>query len=338
MAFVKLPLQILNQFPGSLKNREPREIRQVFQSPTIIEMVGRQKQPIFISLFLHGNETTSFYILQKLEEYIVSTDLPRSLIIFVGNVYAAEQNQRFLPGQQDYNRIWSPGNTIEHGLAERVKDYVRKRAPLFASVDIHNNTGTNPLYACINKMESSFIYLASLFSRNLVFFQEPSSVQSVAFAEFGPSVTLECGRPGNKVGVDKAFQYLLDLMHLGSLDMARALNDVSIYQTVGRVVLKPQFAGQFCFGGGEKLLIFPEDFEKLNFSKLSQGEVFAHYNGVSPPFFVYDQEGQDVFDQFFRIVNNEIRLKQPVIPSMLTMDQEVILQDCLGYLMKSVGG
>jgi hypothetical protein len=47
-----------------------------------------------------------------------------------------------------------------------------------------------------------------------------------------------------------------------------------------------------------------------------------------------DEQGQDVSDRYFLLADGEVRLRQGVMPSMLTRNQEVIRQDCLGYLME----
>jgi hypothetical protein len=49
---------------------------------------------------------------------------------------------------------------------------------------------------------------------------------------------------------------------------------------------------------------------------------------------IYDEQGCEVSDQYFLVDENELRLRSPVIPSMLTRDQSVIRQDCLCYLME----
>jgi len=142
--------------------------------------------------------------------------LPRSLSLFFGNVTAAGQNLRRLESQPDYNRIW-PGTEFsdcpETKMAKEIVSIMKKR-DVFASVDVHNNTGLNPHYACINHLDNQFLQLASLFGRLIVYFIRPKGVQSAAFAQICPAVTLECGRPGQQHGVEHAFEYLNSCLHL----------------------------------------------------------------------------------------------------------------------------
>ena len=78
---------------------------------------------------------------------------------FFGNVSAAKTGVRRLVGQADYNRIW-PGTQLsacpETRMASDIVGVMTQK-PLFASVDIHNNTGLNPHYSCINKLGAQFI-------------------------------------------------------------------------------------------------------------------------------------------------------------------------------------
>ena len=116
-----------------------------------MDLPGRERRPLFVSVLLHGNEDTGLAAAQEVLRRHLSRELHRSLLLFVGNVAAAAANVRTLPGQADYNRVW-PGTPTpdipEAHMARWVFDYAASRRP-FASIDIHNNTGLNPHYACI---------------------------------------------------------------------------------------------------------------------------------------------------------------------------------------------
>jgi succinylglutamate desuccinylase len=336
MDSLEIPLHLTHTLPAVLSDLESTGVREAFTTPTIIELEGRRKDPLFVSFLLHGNETTSFYVLKKLQAYLQTHPLQRSLILFVGNVYAAEAGVRFLEGQSDYNRVWLPGSTAEHDLAKRVLDHVSKGRKLFASVDIHNNTGKNPFYACINHLEDSSIYLGSLFSKTLVFFQNPDSAQSVVFSKICPSVTLECGQSGQQEGIEKAFQYLLDVIHLESLEHPSFKQEPQIFETVGRILLKEMINYSFDFSETDDPLQFAEDFESLNFGFIEAGSSFAKYQGQEPPFHVLNDNNQDVFEEYFAIYEGHLRVKKDFVPSMLTQNKDVIRQDCLGYIMRKI--
>jgi hypothetical protein len=52
------------------------------------------------------------------------------------------------------------------------------------------------------------------------------------------------------------------------------------------------------------------------------------------PLEVTDERGAEVGERFFRVEGNELRTTRTVMPSMFTLDERVIRQDCLGYLME----
>ena len=103
----------LHGLPDGFFDITTANIRTLFPKPTLIQLDGKGDDFLFISILLHGNEYTGLKVMQKiLAEH--ANDLPRSILMFVGNVRAAEANLRFLPDQVDYNRCW-PGTHMEPG-------------------------------------------------------------------------------------------------------------------------------------------------------------------------------------------------------------------------------
>jgi hypothetical protein len=49
---------------------------------------------------------------------------------------------------------------------------------------------------------------------------------------------------------------------------------------------------------------------------------------------VRNEAGEEIGERFFVIEDRELRIRRPVIPAMLTLDCEIIHQDCLCYLME----
>jgi hypothetical protein len=93
----------LHGLPDGFFDITTANIRSLFPNPTLVQLDGRDSQFLFISILLHGNEYTGLEVMQKiLAEH--AQDLPRSILLFVGNVRAAEANRRFLPDQVDYNK------------------------------------------------------------------------------------------------------------------------------------------------------------------------------------------------------------------------------------------
>lgn len=216
-------------------------------------------------------------------------------------------------------------------MAAEVVARMRSRG-CFASVDIHNNTGINPHYGCVNRLEGPYLHLASLFSRTVVYFTRPQGVQSMAFARLAPAVTVECGQSGSPGAAEHAAELVDSALHLARLP-EQVPGDVTVYHTVGAIRIPEKCT--FAFGDPDADLQLVDDLERLNFHELPVGTVFARVRSGSGAFFtVEDNEGREAAAEFFAREDDEIRLRRPAMPAMLTVNPEAVSQDVLGYLME----
>lgn len=333
-----LPFDQLDYLPDELLDADYRSLQTILPAPTLIHLPGKQPAPLFVSVLLHGNEPTGFEAVKLLLKKYNNKPLPRSLSLFLGNVSAANHDLRRFDGQPDYNRIW-PGTEIpdcaETEMAKAIVGVMKKRN-VFASVDIHNNTGLNPHYACINKLDNRFLQLASLFGRLIVYFIRPKGVQSAAFAELCPAVTLECGRPGQQHGVEHALEFLVSCLHLSELPRHQVLaQDIDLFHTVAQVKVDEKI--NFSFDQADTDLLLNQDIERMNFTEVSPGTVLGitrNTNGM--PLIARDEFGNIVTDNFFSIEDGGLQLNRLTMPSMLTLDERIIRQDCLCYLMERI--
>lgn len=329
-------LHEINSYPASLLTCNPKDLHRLFPQPTLLHLQGKTPRPLFVSVLLHGNETTGFVAIQQLLNKYKQLNLPRSMSIFFGNTQAAKYGLRRLDSQPDYNRIW-PGTELadcsETQLARQLVSIMRQKQ-LFASIDIHNNTGLNPHYACINSLDKRYLQLANLFSRLVVYFLRPLGVQSAAFAEICPAVTLECGRSDQQHGVDHAFEYLNACLHLTELGNSLVHSqDIDLFHTTAQVKIKENI--KFSFHDKTADLLFDKQLERMNFTEISAGSNFGIVkNNGSLPISAFDEQGLDVTAQFFTINNRHLQTIRNTMPSMLTLDERVIHQDCLCYLME----
>ncbi len=333
-----LHLKQLDYLPEGLLEVSTQELHTILPEPTLIHLSGKQAAPLFVSVLLHGNEPTGFIAVQLLLKKYQGRQFPRSLSVFFGNVVAASLNLRRLDKQPDYNRIW-PGTELpgcaETEMAKEIVSIMKKRN-VFASVDVHNNTGLNPHYACINHLDNQFLQLASLFGRLIVYFIRPKGVQSAAFAQMCPAVTLECGRPRQQHGVEHALEYLNSCLHLFELPQHQILpQDIDLFHTVAQVKIDDKL--NFSFNQVDADLLLNEDLERMNFTEVSPGTVLGtSKNNTTMPLIAKDEYGNDVTDNFFSFQNGELQINRLTMPSMLTLDEHVIKQDCLCYLMERI--
>ncbi len=333
-------LKQLDHLPPGLLDLDATQLERVLGGPTLIHLPGRREPALFVSVLMHGNETSGWDALrQLLQDYLPGggcRELPRALTIFIGNVRAAAAGVRHLEGQPDFNRVW-PGceavETPEQRMMTDVTEIMGRRG-IFASVDLHNTTGINPHYACINVLDNRFFHLATMFSRTVVYFIRPCGVQSKAMAKLCPAVTLECGRVGNAKGIVHARDYLDACLHLsGHREHTPAHGDIELFHTVA--VVKIPEGCSFEYGVADVDISLTDDLDRLNFRELPAGTVLGCLRpGIGLGLEATDEQGRDVSKRYFELVDNEIRLRVSAMPSMLTLDHEVVRQDCLCYLME----
>lgn len=327
-----------NDIPEGLLECRAEELADILPGPALLHLEGRRQPALFVSVLMHGNEDVGWEAVRALLMGYEQNGrtLPRSLSLFIGNVSAAREGLRHLPGQADYNRVW-PGSELphsaEHVLIGEVYETMHARG-VFASIDLHNNTGMNPHYGCINVLRNEDLHLATLFSRTVVYFIRPVGVQSIAMGALCPAVTLECGKVGQQHGVDHAREYVEACLHLAELpDHPVAAHDLDLFHTVG-IVKVPDHV-DFGVGDAEHDLVFADDIDRLNFRELPAGTWFGTTRHADTlPLAVCSEQGEDVSERYFELQGRELRTRVPVMPSMLTLDARVIRQDCLCYLME----
>jgi succinylglutamate desuccinylase len=328
-------LTVLDTFPNDFTEVSARDLWRVLPGPTLVHLPGRRPEPLFLSVLLHGNEDTGLKAIQTLLARRGAA-LPRALSVFVGNVSAAAAGLRRLEQQPDYNRVW-PGSptagSAEHAMMAQIVSEMRRRR-VFASIDIHNTTGLNPSYACVNVLDDQALHLARLFSRTVVYFQRPLGVQSAAFAKYCPAITIECGKPGSVANEAHAAELVEAALRLERFpEHPLPQRDLDLYHTVG--VVKVPREATFSFDAGEADIHFVSTLEQMNFRDLPAGTVLAELATHSPrPLDVWGADDHQLAEVFLERRGAQLRLKRAVTPSMLTLNEQAIRQDCLCYFME----
>ena len=338
---------ILTRLPGlppGLAETPADHLADVLDGPTLLHLPGEQNPPLFVSVLLHGNEVSGWQGLRRLLQE--TPILPRSLIVFIGNVAAAAAGLRTLPDQPDYNRIWrapddAPGSA-HHELADEVKACLDGQ-PLFAAVDLHNNTGHNPHYAVVTNLTDANLALAYEFSDKAVYIEEPDTVLTRVFDGVCPSLALELGPIGDNRCEERAHEFLHTCMNLPRIPDDDT-PDLALFRTIARVhvddAVRFGFTGN---GDADRPLMLTGGVEAVNFHELAQGTEFGIWkpraNGgleqAAPgPLKALDTDHRDVTADYFDLQDSSIRLQRAVVPAMYTTDPLVIAQDCLCYFME----
>lgn len=327
-------LTVLDEIPEGLLQVKARDLHLHLSGPTLIRLQGKRKDVLFVSVLLHGNETTGWDAIREILLNNEEVMLPRSLYLFIGNITAAAEGLRVLEGQQDYNRIWKKGNKTAEGKMAAELLEILTSVTLFAAIDVHNNTGINPHYACINELDKAFLHLATLFGRTVVYFRRPDSVLSLAMSTLCPATTIECGKSEDLQGREHAKEFLNACLHLQAFpnhDVAE--HDIDIFHTVATVKVTKDI--DFGIEKSTAKLNFIGNLDRLNFQELSAGTILAHTNcDDTACLHAFNEEGNDVVDEYFSCEKGLLRFSVPLMPSMLTLDERIIRQDCLCYLME----
>ena len=335
-------LNIINELPDAFLDISYRDIKKVFDQPTLVHLKGAKSPALFVSILLHGNEFSGLEIMQDIfKKYKADNGytLPRDLWLFLGNVDAAALGLRAIEGQIDFNRAW-PGTpdpqTDTAKLIEKVFETINQDR-LFAAIDLHNNTGQNPHYGCITDDREENRYLCAFFNHIGMVFKSPKGVSTMAFDRICPAITLECSTPGNKPAKEKAFALLDDLMHMDHFPTKPlAQHDLQLVKNSATVKINQNIS--FCFeddvnNNSDSDLTIVKNFDHHNFTMLEKGEIFA-YTKVDKPLLVISPESKDITHEIIQNKNGNLSLKTAMMPAMITMDKSIVLQDCLCYLLE----
>lgn len=323
--------------PAGLFHTSGRLLRDKLNGPTLLYLPGEIEPPLFVSVLLHGNETSGWDAL--CEVLGDSPTLARSIMLFIGNVEAAALGVRSLPGQDDFNRIWRGENTHSPMVNELLQKLAEQ--PLFAALDLHNNTGRNPHYSVITEINAKTMGLAYLFSDKAVLVEEPDSVLTRALQALCPATTVEVGPVNDEQSVVRTVDLLRRYLELeqvpeevsDNLTLHRALARVHVLQDVEFDFADEMDAARLTTDD----LVLTAGIEAVNFHPVPTGTEFGFTRlPLTHTLRVLDPLHRDVTAQFFEEEHGVVSLARPVIPAMFTTDHAVIRQDCLCYFMEEI--
>lgn len=326
-------LQILHEAPDGLADCPADELEDLLGEPTLLHLPGDRSQPLHVSVLLHGNETAGWDAMRGILKDFAGGPLPRAMSVFIGNVHAARRHMRRLDGQLDYNRVWGGGASPEHAMARAALEEMRRLRPV-ASIDVHNTTGPNPHYACVNRLDRHSLHLASRFSGTVVYFRAPLGMHALAFRALCPAVTIECGMPESPAGAAHARAYLEQRLFEESMpENPIAAEGLNLFRTRARVAVPEGMS--FSFEDQDADFFLPAELVEHNFCELPAGMQLGQWrDGVEPRLQVRSERGKDLFDCYFESAGGRLRVRRPFFLSMLTTRKKIVMQDCLCYIME----
>lgn len=305
--------------------------------PTLLEQSGQDgSRTRFVSTLLHGNEPSGTRALQR---WLCERETPKTNTVFyIGSVHAAlaapEYSHRTLPGEPDANRCFvEPFNGPAGELSKRLIDDIRAMAPE-ALVDLHNNTGHNPAYAVLTRLDRTHAQLTRLFAAKCVLSDIRLGTLIEATEEICPSVVIECGLAGARQADEAAFQGLRAFLTKDDVFESVELEgpELEVLENPLRVTLQPGTALRYgdAPGPGFTLRV---DLDRHNFELAAEGTVLGWLSPESEwPLLATGADGRDRSKDMFVLQGHTVFFRRPAIPVMMTQQVEIARSDCLFYL------
>lgn len=323
--------------PDRLLELDDIELLEELERPTLIRVPGTgELPPRGIATLLHGDEDTGYRaamrVLRRKRSY------PFDLFVIVGNVRAALAGggfaHRFLDDQEDFNRIWGTEPTTRMRLAADGMLSDLREAKVSAMVDIHNNSGTNPFYAIVTRLEEASLNLATIFTTTVLHWQLGVHTLMEALTDVCPAVAVECGLPGRPDSLSFAVDGIRRFLGTPEIADTELERDYDLYGDLRKVTVRPEV--RFSFGGelsDEIDFVVEQDADAYNFETVPAGHVIGRVTpGSAVPLQVGGIGGEDVTDRFVTVRDDQVVITREITPVMMTRTADAARKDCLFYI------
>ena len=291
-----------------------------------------------VSVLLHGNEDSGF---RGLLQWLRSDPTPHNpLWMFIGNTRAASQEgwfaDRYLPDQEDFNRVWGihPVSNRMRRCAAEVLDIVTA-TPLEAAVDVHNNTGDNPLYAIVPQASPEMLALAGTVADVGLLWGTQAHTLMQALEPFCPAVAVECGLAGVPAHAEDARAVIEKFVAASRFE--EGTRPVRMYRVTDRVEVRPEVAFDFAAELDDDLdFAITPGLDQANFGHLPAGTVIGEIlPGSDLPLVVRGLRGEDRSDTLLEVADGRVRTTRDLVPAMMTRTQVQTRRDCLFYVVEA---
>lgn len=308
------PLNVLPSFPADIAALPATALAGALGGPTLFDLRKPGTRPLFVSVLLHGNETSGWDAVRRLAGEFVA----QSVLLFVGNVEAARLGTRRFADGVDFNRVWEGGDTFEAAVAAEVTAIAAAAEPYLA-VDVHNNTGDNPPYAVVTDTRPRTLSAARAFSQRALLNVQPEGFLTRRFADFCTALTIEVGMPHQTASTERTTAFLARLLSQGRPEDDPG--DLRLFETTARVLLD------------DGATLDPTA-QRFNFRPAPAGTALT----LSGPLMAEGPSGCDVTAAYLAHENGVAVLKQTTHIAMYTGSERSAREDCLCYLLRPLDG
>ncbi len=335
-------VQFFDSLPSFFFDINQKNVLEHLQGMSLIFHAGNYENTVLVSTMLHGNETSGLDILKKFLKKIEGIEDRPNILILLGNPKAFHENKRFIQGQLDHNRIWTTKESRPDNLtAQKAINHFIEHDFLCA-VDIHNNTGKNPIFCCVNRLDKKTLGLAQMFGTDVLFFEDPETALSTFMGRFCPSMAIECGLSGDEFGIERATKFLTEVVKIRTKeDLIEHKFKKNIFKSFGKFTLPIDTEVSFIrrdFLPTEKNkgVYFFDDLEGYNLKLVPEGTHFGFLFGEKSQVESFTDFGEDIFSKYFEIKDNKIISKISFYAAMVTKDVAVAKADCFFYFLNKV--
>lgn len=323
-----------SQFPKDILQADSRNLTQYLSGPALIHIKGEKSECILVSCLLHGNETTGWLVVRDLLKEISSRPQQHSWLILIGNVAAAAKGLRQLPDGQDFNRVWHTGSFPENQIATEILNRIRTY-PIQCSIDIHNNTGRNPYYACVTKRDERTLDLAQEFSNQSLYFEGLAGTFTEAMSHLCPAISIEVGLPGLPEGTNAVLSYLKRIESKVFAETWNPANsaDLKLFRIAGTIRVVDGISIAVGKSNQNEDFLLSADLDLYNFTMVPVGSVWAQARSSAPNCFEVCQNDKTVNGYFTRSEDKIVNTR-PFMPAMITPNTTIMKSDCVGYILE----
>lgn len=308
--------------------------------PALLRIPGRDRRRARgLATLLHGNEPSG---IRALHDWLACGGVPAvDLVVFVGAVEAALEGggfaHRMLPGRRDLNRCFEPPFEGEEGEVAGEALQLLREAGCDALVDLHNNTGHNPAYGVVTRLDAGRLNLTRLFATRVVHSTLRLATLVEATAGDFPGVALECGRAGDPLADRVAREGLARYAALEEVERRRVLaTDLEVLEEPIRVCARPGL--RLAFGDrpvADADLTLLGDLDRHNFEWLAPGVPVAFVPpGAAWPVEAFGADGAEISRDLFVLREGLLETRRAGVPIMMTTNVAVARSDCLFYFAK----
>ncbi|MEH6466053.1 MAG: succinylglutamate desuccinylase/aspartoacylase family protein [Porticoccus sp.] len=307
--------------------------------PTIIHLNGldNTRCRVVVTL-LHGNEPSGLKAVHQLLYSGCQPEVTLLLAVVYVDAALAEPlfSHRFLPGQQDMNRLFSPPfEGRQATVAEALLDIIRAAQPE-AVIDIHNTSGEGPAFTVCVEPHTRYLDLATLFTHRLIITGHRLGAL-MEVSDLGcPVLTVECGGSMQVQSDEIAYQGMMRFFTRPQLYTSVAVEEMDIYHHPVRLELIP--GGGLCYDNEPQPssdITLPYHIDRRNFGVVRPDTALAWLGprGIRA-LRALDEQGEDIIDDLFVEEGGKLYPRTTLKLFMATTNPEIAISDCLLYAVK----